>query len=129
MANLTGNSGSVTVGGTALGSVLSFATTETGDQVEKTVIGDTWRSHLDTLKSWSGTVTLYFDSSDSTQALLVPNALVVVEFFPEGELSGSYSATGSAFIATVDIANEIEAVVTYDVTIVGDGELVRSTVT
>ena len=129
MSNIVGNSGIIKIGNTAIGSVVSFSLTLTGDQVESTILGDAWRTMLPTLKSWNGSVNLYFDSADSTQALLLPNALLTFELFPEGEGTGNYKSTGSAYIATVDEGNDLEAVVNRDVTFIGSGELVISTVT
>lgn len=128
MSNLVGNNGIIKIASTAIGSVVSWSLTLTGDQVESTVLGDAWRTMLPTLKSWNGSVNLFFDNADSTQALLLENALLTFEFFPEGEVIGDYKATGSAYIVTVDESNELEAVVNRDVTFIGSGELVRSTV-
>jgi len=129
MTNLVGNSGIIKISGTAIGGVVSFALTLTGDQVESTELGDTWRTMLPTLKSWNGSVNLHFDNTDPTQALLLPNALLTFEFFPEGEVIGDYKATGSAYIVTNDESNELEAMVNRDVTFIGSGELIISAVT
>ena len=128
MSNFTGNSGIIKVGGTAIGSVVSFTLSLTGDQVDGTALGDEWRIMLTTLKSWNGGVNLYFDNDDSTQALLLPNALLTLELFPVGELTGEYVATGTALIDDVTQSNELEAVVNRDVTFIGSGALVISAV-
>jgi len=128
MSNIVGNSGIIKIGGTAIGSVVSFSLSLVGDQVESTVLGSEWRTMLTTLKSWSGSANLYFDNADPIQTLLQINALLTFELLPEGEVTGGYMATGSAFIATVDQSNEIEAVFNRDVTFTGTGELTISTV-
>lgn len=128
MSNIVGNSGIIKIGGTAIGSVVSFSLSLVGDQVESTVLGSEWRTMLTTLKSWSGSANLYFDNADPIQALLQINALLTFELLPEGEVTGGYMAAGSAFIATVDQSNEIEAVFNRDVTFTGTGELTISAI-
>ncbi len=128
MSNFVGRSGIIKIGGTVIGSVVSFSLTLIGDQVESTLLGDEWRAVLPTLKSWNGSVNLYFDGSNLTQALILPNALLTFELLPEGETQGNYLATGSAYISNIEQGNDGEAVVNRDVTFEGTGELVISTV-
>jgi len=128
MSNFVGREGIIKIGGTVIGSVVSFSLTLIGDQVESTLLGDTWRTMLATLKSWNGSVNLYFDNGNLPQSLMLPNALLTFELLPEGEISGNYLATGSAFVSNIEQGNDGEAVVNRDITFEGTGALVISTV-
>ena len=127
MTTFSGNAGTVEIGGVAIGEIMSFSVNETGDTVEDTEMGDSWRSHLPTLKSWEGTVELHWDDVDVVQESLIVGVSVTVDFLPEGGTTGDYSKTGTATVTSLGQVSEIEGVVSRSITLLGNGALTVGT--
>ena len=69
MSTFKGNDGVVklgTTGGTnVVGEVKSYSLEHTSDTVEDTAMGDASRTHIATLKSFSGSLDVFWDDSDA----------------------------------------------------------------
>ena len=63
MATFKGNSGTVKVGSDAIAEIRSYSVDETMDTIEDTSMGDTYRTFKTSLKSFSGSVDVFFDVS------------------------------------------------------------------
>lgn len=133
MAYHSGNTGvikAITTGGTpaATGEVKSFELTINADRVEASSIGTTWKGSISGLKSWEVSLTANYDPSDAAQADLIEGAEVDLELFATGETSGYETFSGTAFVNSVSISVAENEVVSYAVTLTGDGTLTRGTV-
>ena len=65
MATFHGNSSVVKIGANAIAEVRSFSVTETIDTVDDTAIGDASRSFKTGHKSWTATVEMMWDDTDT----------------------------------------------------------------
>lgn len=124
MATHTGSEGTVKVGANTIAEIRSYSIEQTADTTEDTTMGDAWRTHKTTLKSWSGTVDVYWDETDTTgQGALVPGAEVTANFYPEGSTTGDVYLTGTAIVTGVTISASFDGMIESTITLQGTGAL------
>ena len=81
MATHHGKEGVVTVGGTAVGELTGFTLETTADVVEDTALTDATKSFLAGRTSFSGTLEMNFDETDTPQTNLVVGASLAFILF------------------------------------------------
>jgi len=128
MATHHGKEGVVTVGGTAMGEVTSFTLETTGDVVEDTALSDGTKSFVAGRTSFSGTIEMHFDETDSQQETLIAGSSIAFVLLPEGNDSGDASYTGTGIVTGMSISNPLDGVITRSITFQGTGALTESTV-
>jgi len=128
MATHHGKEGVVTVGGTAVGELTSFTLETTGDVVEDTALSDGTKSFVTGRTSFSGTLEMHFDESDSPQETLLAGASISFVLLPEGNTAGDASYTGTGIVTGMSINNSMDAIVSRTVTFQGTGALTVGTV-
>lgn len=129
MATIKGNGGVVKVGSDAIAEIRSFSIDETSDTIEDTAMGDTYRTFKTSLKSWSGSVDIFFDDTDTTgQGALVPGAEATVTFYVEGDDTGAHTLSGSAIVTSRSISTSFDGMVEASLSLQGNGALTESTV-
>ena len=128
MATHHGKEGVVTAGGTAVGELTSFTLETTGDVVEDTALTDATKSFVAGRTSFSGTLEMHFDETDSPQTSLVAGASIAFILLPEGNASGDRSFSGTGIVTGMSVNNSMDAVVSRTVTFQGTGALTIGTV-
>ena len=129
MATLTGNNGTVKVGSAAIAEIRSFSVDETMDTIESTSMGDTYRTFETSLKSWSGSVDIFFDDTDTTgQGALTVGSEVTVNFQVEGDTTGDHLLSGEAIVTGRTINSSFDGLVEASLSLQGDGALTEGTV-
>jgi hypothetical protein len=128
MATHHGKEGVVTVGGVAVGELTSFTLETTGDVVEDTALTDGTKSFVTGRTSFSGTLEMHFDESDSPQETLLAGASISFVLLPEGNTAGDASYTGTGIVTGMSINNSMDAIVSRSVTFQGTGALTVGTV-
>jgi hypothetical protein len=130
MATHTGSEGTVRVGATnAVLEIRSYSVEETADTVEDSTMGDGYRSFKTTLKSWSGSVDVFWDELDTTgQGALVPGSEVNIRFYPEGTATGDIYYTGQAIVTGKTITGSFDGMVESTITVQGTGALTSAAV-
>jgi hypothetical protein len=128
MATHHGKEGVVTVGGTAMGEVTSFTLETTGDVVEDTALSDGTKSFVAGRTSFSGTIEMHFDETDSQQETLIAGSSIAFVLLPEGNDSGDASYSGTGIVTGMSINNSMDAIVSRTVTFQGTGALTVGTV-
>ena len=128
MATHHGKEGVVTVGGTEMGEVTSFTLETTGDVVEDTALTDSTKSFVTGRTSFSGTIEMHFDETDTQQETLLAGASISFVLLPEGNASGDASYSGTGIITGMSINNSMDAIVSRSVTFQGTGALTVGTV-
>ena len=128
MATHHGKEGVVTAGGTAVGELTSFTLETTGDVVEDTALTDATKSFVAGRTSFSGTLEMHFDETDSQQTSLIAGATIAFILLPEGNASGDRSFSGSGIVTGMSVNNAMDAVVSRSVTFQGTGALTIGTV-
>lgn len=128
MATHTGSEGTVKVGANAIAEIRSFSIEETADTVEDTSMGDTYRTHKTTLKSFSGSVDVFWDEDDTDgQVALAVGSEVTINFYPEGDTAGDTYLTGSAIVTSKSITGSFDGMVESTINVQGTGALTTDT--
>lgn len=127
MANHIGNSGSVTIGANAVAEVLSFSLTENAVTADSTVIGDSYSSHEVGTLNWSGSVSCYWDETDTSgQEAMTAGASVALHLLPEGAGSTNIDFNGTATITSIERSVANDSIVTANFSFTGNGTLTRT---
>jgi len=128
MATFKGNSGTVKVGANAIAEIRSYNIDETMDTIEDTSMGDTYRTYKTSLKSFSGSVDVFFDDTDTNgQGALTVGSEVTVSFLMEGDTTGSHELTGTALVTGRTITGSFDGMVEASLTLQGTGALTEGT--
>ena len=128
MATHHGKEGVVTVGGTGVGELTGFTLETTGDVVEDTALTDATKSFVAGRTSFSGTLEMHFDETDTPQTNLVAGAELAFILLPEGNSSGDRSFTGTGIVTGMSVNNSMDAIISRTVTFQGTGALAIGTV-
>jgi len=128
MATHHGKEGVVTAGGTGIGELTGFTLETTGDVVEDTALTDATKSFVAGRTSFSGTLEMHFDETDSPQTTLIAGASIAFILLPEGNSSGDRSFTGTGIVTGMSVNNSMDAIISRTVTFQGTGALTIGTV-
>ena len=129
MATHAGSEGTVKVGSNAVAEIRSFSIEETADTLEDTTMGDTARSYKSSLTSFSGSVDVLWDETDSSgQGALTIGAEVTLNLYPEGDAASDTYLTGSAIVTGRSISSSYDGLVEMSITVQGNGALTTTTV-
>ncbi len=127
MAVHHGKEGQVTIGGTAVGELSSFTLETTGDVVESTKMEDSAKSFVAGRTSFSGTLEMHFDETDSAQTQMTAGASLAFKLLPEGSSSGDRKFEGSGIITGMSVNQPLDGIVARSVTFQGTGALTIGT--
>lgn len=130
MAIHKGSEGKVNVGANIIAEIRSYSIEETADTLEDTVMGDSARTYLPSLTSWSGSVDVYWDETDTTgQGALTIGAEVELNFYLEGaDAAGDTYYTGDAIVTGITRSASFDGLVEASISVQGTGALTSDTV-
>ena len=99
MATHAGSEGTVKSGSNAIAEIRSYSLEETADTLEDTTMGDSSRTYLPSLKTFSGSVDVFWDETDTTgQGSFSVGSAVTLAIYPEGDTTGYPVYSGSAIV-------------------------------
>ena len=127
MAVHHGKEGEVAVGGTAVGELTSFTLETTGDVVESTQMSDGAKSFIAGRTSFSGTLEMHFDETDSGQTSLTAGASVTFKLLPEGSSSGDRKFEGAGIVTGMSVLQPLDGIVSRTGTFQGTDALTIGT--
>ena len=128
MATHHGKEGVVTIGGTTLGNATGFTVDTTHDVVEDTALGSSMKSFLVGRGTFTASIDMNFDETDSGQTTLVQGAELSFAFLPEGNASGDRKFSGSGIVTGMSVSVPLDGVITRTVSLQGNGGLTIGTV-
>ena len=128
MATHHGKEGVVTIGGTTLCNATGFTGDTTHDVVEDTALGDSMKSYLVGRGTYTFTIDMNFDETDSGQTTLVQGAELTFAFLPEGNESGDRKFSGTGIVTGMSVGVTLDGVTTRTVSGEGNGGLTIGTV-
>ena len=129
MATHTGSEGTVKVGSNAIAEIRSFSIEESADTLEDTTMGDTARTYKPSLTTFTGSVDVLWDETDTAgQGALTIGASVTLNVYPEGDASGDTYYSGSAIVTGVTRSSSFDGLVEASITVQGNGALTQTTV-
>jgi predicted secreted protein len=129
MATHAGSEGTVKSGANAVAEIRSFTLEESADTIEDTTMGDSSRTYLASLKTFSGSVDCFWDETDTDgQVSFAVGASVTLAVYPEGATSGDTFYSGTAIVTGRSITSSFDGMVEASFTLQGTGALATSTV-
>ena len=128
MATHHGKEGVITIGGTTLNNATGFTVDTTHDVVEDTALGDSMKSFLAGRGTFTASIDMNFDETDSGQTTMVQGAELTFAFLPEGNESGDRKFSGSGIVTGMSVSVPLDGVITRTVTGQGTGGLTIGTV-
>ena len=127
MATHFGKEGVVTAGGTGIGELTAYTLETTADVVEDTQLSDATKSFVAGRTSFSGTLEMSYDETDSPQQSLTAGTTIAFILAPEGNSSGDETFTGSGIVTGMSVNVTLDGITTRSVTFQGTGTLTRGT--
>jgi predicted secreted protein len=127
MAIHKGSEGTVHVGTDPVAEIRSYSVEETADTLETTSMGDAARTHLASLTSFSGTLDVYWDETDTAQIALTVGTSVTIKFYPEGTASSAKYYSGTAIVTGVTRSASFDGLVEASISVQGTGALTLAT--
>lgn len=129
MATHKGSEGTVKSGANAIAEIRSYVITETADVLEDTSMGDSNRTYLASLKTFTGSIECFWDETDANgQMALDPGASVTINVLPEGSSTGAKGYSGTALITERSITAAFDGMVECSFSFQGTGVLTETTV-
>lgn len=129
MAIHKGSEGTVKVGSNAIANIRSYSIEESADTLEQTIMGATSRAYVASLSTFSGSVDVYWDETDTNgQGALTVGAEVTLNFYPEGDASGDTYYTGTAIVTGITRSASFDGNIEASISVQGDGALTETTV-
>ena len=128
MATHKGSEGTVKVGSDAVAEIRSYSLEESADTLEDTSMGDSARTYKSSLTSFSGSVDVFWDETDTAQNALSIGSEVTLNVYPEGADSGDTYYTGTAIVTGVTRSASFDGLVEASVSVQGTGALTSTTV-
>lgn len=129
MATHAGSEGTVKVGSNAVAEIRSYSIEESADTLEDTSMGDTARTYKPSLTTFSGSLDVLWDETDTNgQGALTIGAEVTLNLYPEGDAAGDTYYTGSAIVTGRTVTGSFDGLVEMSITVQGNGALTESTV-
>lgn len=128
MANHTGVDGVVKVGTAAVAEVRNWSVNETADTIEDSTMNDTSKTFQAGMKSWSGSLTAFWDETDTTgQVALTVGSSATLNLYPEGSTTGDIYYSGSAIINSIGVSVPTNGMVERTIGFQGNGALTIGT--
>ena len=127
MATHHGKEGVVKAGGTGIGELTGYTLETTADVVEDTQLSDATKSFVAGRTSFSGTLEMSYDETDSPQQTLTAGTSISFVLGAEGDGSGDEIFSGSGIITGMSVSVPLDGITTRSVTFQGTGTLTRGT--
>lgn len=126
MATFLGKDGAVYLGNEAdqVVEVRDFSLETSSEVVNTTVMGDDWMTNAATQKSWSASISCYYDSGDTAgQLALDEGDDVRVNLYPEGKTTGKKYYYGNVIVTGITRSQSFDGLVEISFTGTGNGTL------
>lgn len=129
MANHKGSEGYVKVGANTVAEVRDWSLTISSDTVEDSTMGDSARTYKPTLTSATGSISAYWDETDTTgQGAMTAGSEVTLALYPEGDESGDTYYTMSAIITEEGASAAFDGMVEASYSFQANGAVTLTTV-
>ena len=123
MATKLGREGLIKLSSTTIGELRNYALTHSSDTVEDSVLGDTYRTRLASMKSFSVSGDLYWVEGDAGQLLITIGSSVTLNLYPEGASAGDVYYSGAAIVTQFNVSASFDGVIEGQISFEGNGPL------
>jgi len=129
MANHKGSEGTAKIGANAIAEIKDWSISETAETIDDTTMGDTARTKQVGLTTASGSMTAFWDETDTTgQGAMTVGASVTLNLYPECSTSGDTYATLTALITEKGVSTTLDGMVETSVSFEATGAVSWTTV-
>jgi predicted secreted protein len=90
-------------------------------------MGDGFRDYLPSLTSFSGSIDVFWDESDTAQQALQPSTEVTLKFYVEGADTGDKYYTGTAIVTGLSVSSSFDGMVEASISVQGKSALTLET--
>ena len=111
----------------AVGEIRSFSIDETADTIEDTVMGDSVKTYLPSLKDATLTIDALWDDADAQQLALDSNATINWEIHPSGTGSGRKYYEGEGVVTAKTVSASYDGLVEASFSIQCSGAVTEGT--
>ena len=124
MANYLGKDGIIKVNNHTIAEVRSWTINLAADTVEDTTLGCAWKTHKATLKSWHGSLSCFWDRSDSQgQGAMSIGSSINLTLYPEGDNGHHNALVGTAIVTGLDHTGSHSGLLEASINFQGSGAL------
>jgi hypothetical protein len=123
MATKLGREGLIKLSSTTIGELRNYALTHSSDVVEDSVLGDTYRTRLASMKTFSVSGDLYWDETDAGQLLITIGSSVTLNLYPEGASTGDVYYSGAAIVTQFNVSASFDGIIEGQISFEGNGVL------
>ena len=123
MATKLGRDGLIKISSTTIGELRNYALTHSSDTVEDSVLGDTYRTRLASMKTFSVSGDLYWDETNAGQLLITIGSSVTLNLYPEGADTGDVFYSGAAIVTQFNVSASFDGVIEGQISFEGNGVL------
>jgi hypothetical protein len=111
-------------GAQSVAEIVDFSYEETVATVDDGAKGDTYETHLNGRKKWTGEATANFDSSDTAGLeAMTAGASVVLNLYPEGAAAAAKYKTGTVTVTKRGVSVPLDGKVSLSFSFQGNGVL------
>ena len=129
MTTATGNSGSLSFGGSAITELKSWGLEEAAEQIDDTAMGDSNKTAKSGLPSASGTIEVHYDEADSVQEAMDAGETGALILYPKGNSSNNPRITLTVQITGRSTSGAIDEILPQSFTYaISSGSVVRDLV-
>lgn len=130
MANHKGSEASVYVGNNKVAEVKDWSLSQSADTIDVTIMGDTSRQFVPSLKTSEGSMTCFWDETDvDGQEALDVGGTATLNIYPEGKVTGDSYYTMSIIVTEQEISAQYDGMVERSISFTVDGDVSGTTVT
>ena len=127
MANHKGSEGIAKFSGGTIAEVKDWSLSESAETIDTTTMGNTARSKTVGLTSASGSMTAFWDETDTGQNAMTVGASASMILYPEGDSAGATRATFNAIITEKGVSTTLDGMVETSVSFEVDGAVAWTT--
>ena len=129
MANHKGSEGTAKIGSSVIAEVKDWSISESAETIDDTTLGDSARTKTVGLTSASGSMTAFWDETDTSgQGAMTVGAEVALKLYPEGATTGDTFASLSAIITEKGVSTTLDGMVETSVSFEANGAVTWATV-
>ena len=122
MANHKGSEGVAKVGSVTIAEVKDWSISESAETIDDTTLGDTARTKQAGLTSASGSMTAFWDETNTTgQGAMTVGATVTLKLYPEGATTGDIFAETNVIITEKGVSTTLDGMVETSISFECDG--------
>lgn len=124
MATHLGKDGIVKIQNQTVAEVRSWTLNTAVELVDASILGNDWKVHQPTIKSWHGSLSCFWDEADPLQKGLMVGESIQLTLYPAGDGDQHAHFSGLAFITARDYTGSHSGLIEANLTFQGTGALV-----